>query len=58
MESGFSGTFVISWSQTELDGRQSAPVGHIRTGAVWSWTGEPVRVDGPAEILPLGPSDE
>lgn len=57
MKTGFSGTFVIPWSQTELDGRSSAPVRCIRTGAVWSWTGEPVRVDGPNAILPLGPSE-
>ena len=57
MKTGFSGTFVIPWSQTELDGRSSAPVSSIRTGAVWSWTGEPVRVDGPSAILPLGPSE-
>ena len=58
MKTGFSGTFVIPWSQTELDGRSSAPVSCIRTGSVWSWTGEPVRVDGPSAILPLGRSEE
>ena len=58
MKTGFSGTFVIPWSQTELDGRSSAPVSYIRNGAVWSWTGEAVRVDGPSAILPLGPSEE
>ncbi|MFZ3582024.1 Hint domain-containing protein [Loktanella sp. DJP18] len=57
MKTGFSGTFVVPWSQTELDGRSSAPVSYIRTGAVWSWTGESVRVDGPSTILPLGPSE-
>ena len=57
MKTGFSGTFVIPWSQTELDGRISAPVSYIRNGAVWSWTGDAVRVDGPSAILPLGPSE-
>lgn len=57
MNTGFSGTFVIPWSQTELDGRHSAPLGCIRSGAVWSWAGEPVRVDGPSAILPLGRSE-
>ena len=57
MKTGFCGTFVIPWSQTDLDGRSAAPVSSIRTGAVWSWTGEPVRVDGPSAILPLGPSE-
>ncbi len=54
MGTGFRGTFVISWSQTELDGYCAAPVADLRAGAVWSWTGEAVRVDGPRGILPLG----
>jgi hypothetical protein len=55
VKTGFLSTFIIPWSQTELDGHNSAPVRCIRTGAVWSWTGEPVRVDGPSAILPLAP---
>ncbi len=54
MKTGFKGTFVISWSQTELDGFWSAPLENLRIGTAWSWTGEAVRVDGPADILPLG----
>lgn len=54
MKTGFNGTFVISWSQTELDGFWSAPLENLRVGTAWSWTGEAVRVDGPADILPLG----
>jgi len=54
MKTGFKGTFVISWSQTELNGFWSAPLEHLRVGAAWGWTGETVRVDGPADILPLG----
>ena len=54
MKTGFRGTFVISWSQTELDGLWSAPLDAFRVGTAWSWTGEAVRVDGPSEILPLG----
>ena len=54
MKTGFKGTFVISWSQTELDGFWSAPLENLRVGASWGWTGEAVRVDGPADILPLG----
>lgn len=54
MKTGFHGTFVISWSQTELDGEWSAPLDVLRVGASWIWTGEAVRVDGPSEILPLG----
>ncbi|MEY1554477.1 Hint domain-containing protein [Yoonia sp. R2331] len=57
MKTGFKGTFVISWSQTELDGNHAAPVADLRAGAVWSWTGEAVRVDGPRGILPLGEAE-
>ncbi len=57
MKTGFKGTFVISWSQTELDGNHAAPVADLRPGAVWSWTGEAVRVDGPRGILPLGEAE-
>lgn len=54
MKTGFKGTFIISWSQTELDGFWSAPLENLRVGMQWSWTGDVVRVDGPADILPLG----
>jgi hypothetical protein len=56
MKTGFRGTFVIPWSQTELDGTWSAPTESLRVGATWSWTGEAVRVDGPAGVMPLGPA--
>ena len=56
MGTRFKGTFVIPWLQTELDGRANAPVDFIRVGACWSWTGEPLRLDGPSGVLPLGPS--
>ena len=53
MKTGFRGTFVISWSQTELDSVGSAPLQALETGAVWSWHGDAVRVDGSAELLCL-----
>ena len=53
METGFTGTFVISWSQTELDGLVSAPTDALRIGAVWSWHGDSLRLDGPTELLRL-----
>lgn len=58
MMTGFRGTFVISWSQTELDGLASAPVSALSVGASWSWRGQAVRVDGPGGILVLGHSEE
>ncbi|WP_371168270.1 Hint domain-containing protein [Aliiroseovarius sp. 2305UL8-7] len=53
METGFNGTFVISWTQTEVDGLPGAPVASLGVGSNWRWTGEPLRVDGPREILDL-----
>jgi hypothetical protein len=57
MKTGLRGAFVISWSQTELDGFWSAPLEQLGVGTTWSWTGEAVRVDGPADILPLGEAE-
>ena len=57
MKTGFRGTFVISWSQTEVDGLEAAPVQSLDVGAAWSWHGEPVRVDGPSEFLRLENAD-
>ncbi|WP_204113298.1 Hint domain-containing protein [Shimia biformata] len=53
MRTGFRGTFVISWSQTELDGQRAAPMQALQMGAAWSWHGDAVRVDGPGELLRL-----
>lgn len=53
MMTGSLGTFVISWSQTEVDGLTGAPMYALGVGASWRWTGKPVRVDGPPEVLLL-----
>jgi len=57
MKTGFRGTFVISWSQTEIDGLEDAPVGALEVGAAWSWRGDTVRVDGPNGLLRLDGAD-
>jgi hypothetical protein len=57
MGTGFRGTFVISWSQTRVDGSSAAPVAALRVGAAWQWSGETVRVDGPSELLRLEGAD-
>jgi hypothetical protein len=54
MKTGFRGTFVISWSQTELGGQWSGALRDLTAGTVWRWTGAINRVDGPNSILPLG----
>ncbi len=53
MGAGYNGTFVISWSQTEVDGLDGAPLTALTVGAAWSWRGDAVRVDGPNNILRL-----
>lgn len=53
MNTGFRGTFVISWSQTELDGLEAPPVAGLTTGAAWSWRGDAVLVDGASGVLKL-----
>lgn len=57
MRTGFYGTFVIPWPQTELDGLWAAPLPSVAVGAAWRWTGEAVRVDGPSDVLRLGTAD-
>ncbi|MCL6285800.1 Hint domain-containing protein [Ruegeria sp. 2012CJ41-6] len=54
MYTGFSGTFVISWAQTELDGLGAAPLDTLTDGVVWSWRGEAVRVDEPGGLCDTG----
>jgi hypothetical protein len=57
MVTGFKGTFVISWSQTEIDGLDAAPVQALSVGAAWAWRGDAVRVDGPSDVLRLDEAD-
>ncbi|MDJ0820377.1 MAG: Hint domain-containing protein [Paracoccaceae bacterium] len=53
MGTGYRGTFVISWSQTEIDGLKAAPPSSFSVGSSWAWQGEAVRIDGPSSILNL-----
>lgn len=53
MMTGFQGTFVISWTQTEVDGLRGAPLRVLGVGSTWRWQGEVLRVDGPAGLLSL-----
>jgi len=45
MMAGSKGTFVISWSQTEVGGLAGAPVTSLDEGAMWIWRGSPVQID-------------
>lgn len=53
MKTGSLGTFVISWSQTEVDGVKAASMDLLTVGAAWRWAGTAVRVDGPQGLLIL-----
>ncbi len=53
MGTSFRATFVISWSQTDVDGVKAAPLDVLAVGAAWRWTGEAVRVDAPTGLLRL-----
>lgn len=53
MKTGSRGAFVISWSQTEVDGLRAAPLDVLIVGASWRWTGEAVFVGAPQGPLLL-----
>jgi len=53
MKTGFEGTFVIKWAQTEVDGLESAPRAALGIGASWRWSGQAVRIDGPQDLVRL-----
>lgn len=57
MKTGFQGTFVISWSQTKLDGMGAVALQSLDVGTAWSWNGDAIRVDGPADLLRLDEAD-
>jgi hypothetical protein len=50
MKTGYKGTFVISWKQTEVNCLEDAPLDALDVGASWAWHGEALRVDGPTEL--------
>jgi hypothetical protein len=58
MKTGFRGTFVFPWTQTELDGIAGAPPSELAVGAIWRWRGEALRVDGPDGVRLLGVPEE
>lgn len=53
MGTGLKATFVISWSQTEIDGFRAASLDAVTVGATWRWTGKAVRIDAPGDVLLL-----
>ncbi len=57
MKTGYRGTFVIPWAQTEVDGVQAAPVGALTVGSAWRRLGAAMRLDGPDDLLLLGDAE-
>ena len=51
---GYSGTFVISCDQCEVDGLAAPTLDALCLGSVWRWSGMAMRVDGAADVLTLG----
>jgi hypothetical protein len=41
--------YLISWSQTSVEGLRSPPVAAVETGLSWSWRGDPVPLDAPGD---------
>ncbi len=56
MSRGIQGTYVIDWSQCEVDGMSGLTPKDLAKGARWLWRGKPVRLDGSQELLSLGQS--
>ncbi len=48
---GAGGSYVISWSQTSVEGLKSPPLAALEVGAAWSWTGESTLIDWPGHDL-------
>ncbi|EPX80739.1 Hint domain-containing protein [Litoreibacter arenae] len=46
MNTGFTGTYVLTSDQIQLDGARCAPDQLPQAGQVWSWHGDAVRLDG------------
>ena len=57
MKTGFQGTFVIPWSQTETDGVRGARLYTLSVGVIWRWSRGPVRVVGPQDVLVLAEAE-
>lgn len=49
---GRSGTYLISWSQTLIDGHADVPEAALAVGAYWRWSGAPVDIGDAAGLSP------
>ena len=53
MNTGYEGTFVISWAQTTVNLAENAPLETLTAGSDWQWSGEALRVDCTRELALL-----
>lgn len=42
MKAGYNGCVAITWTQTEIDGLEAAPLAFLAVGAAWSWRGQAI----------------
>ena len=47
---GLTGTFLIAWAQTLIDGHAEAPEEALAVGAYWRWSGSPVDIGAVADL--------
>jgi hypothetical protein len=50
--------YLISWSQTTVEGLKSPPVAALETGLSWAWRGEPIALDPPRDGRVLVGADD
>lgn len=51
-----SGVFALDWAHIHIDGISGLGPNWLRVGSSWRWTGFATRLDGSANVLPLGRS--
>lgn len=54
-QAGARGAYAISWAQVRVDGHADVAPADLLPGNELVWTGEATRLDGPPDILHLGP---
>jgi len=48
--------YAVDWSQTIIDDVRGLDIRDIRLGSEWAWHGPALRLDGPHNVIPLGPA--
>lgn len=54
MRAGQNGRVAISWTQTELDGLEAAPLAFLVVGAAWSWRGAVAASEQEGALVKIG----